>query len=210
MTKRPSMNVSQLILTALLLPAQIFAATAPQPSPAQPPAARPSAAQPASVKPTSQEMEQIQSKLAALKASMNSLRSAKAADDLLVDVEVCQRAAELTLRIPEEFYSQQHINNALGTLNHGLERAQQLKDGTSAWAQAKGRVARAYRSRVDGTPQPYRVIVPTSYDGSTPMPLYVTLHGRGNTDYEINWLMGRDRTNAVPSRNFLELQPYGR
>jgi predicted esterase len=37
----------------------------------------------------------------------------------------------------------------------------------------------AHRSEIDGTLQPYSVFVPVNYDGKTPMPLFVTLHGSG-------------------------------
>src|SRR5258707_583125 len=114
-------------------------------------------------RPADRDMQQIQAKLKSLTAAVNSLRGAKTDDDLLVDVEVCQRAVENILRFPEEFFDQQHVANTVDTLDRGLARAQQIKAGKAVWTQYKGRVSRAYRSRVDRTPQPYRVIVPDSY-----------------------------------------------
>ena len=48
-----------------------------------------------------------------------------------------------------------------------------------------------YRSDADGSEQPYRVYLPSAYDGRTPLPLFIALHGTGgdqntyfgNTDY---------------------------
>ncbi len=39
----------------------------------------------------------------------------------------------------------------------------------------------SYVSDVDGTTQPYRVFLPSSYDGTTPLPMLVALHGTGGS-----------------------------
>src|SRR2546423_9242950 len=95
-------------------------------------------------RPADRDKQQIQSKLKALTAAVNTLRAAKTDDDLLVDVEVCQRAVENILRFQDEFFDQQHVANAIATLDRGLERAQQLESGKAPWTQQKGRVSRAY------------------------------------------------------------------
>ena len=162
-------------------------------------------------RPSERDKRQIETKLTALSAGVNALRATRVDDDLIVDVEVCQRAVENILRFPEEFFDQQHVANTLTTLDRGIERAQQIKAGNPAWTQQKGRVSRAYRSRVDGTPQPYRVIVPDSYDSSRPTPLYVYLHGRGSTDFEVNWMAASERPNVpTPEVNYIQLQAFGR
>src|ERR1022692_1144150 len=167
-----------------------------------------------SIEPTAQEIQQIKSKLAALDNALEALREAKVDEDLLVDAEVAKHAVELALRFPEEFTDQAKIRQALSALDHGLQRANQLKDGKPLWPALKGRVSRAYRSRVDGTAQPYRVIIPASYDKSKPMPLYVYLHGRGDTDFETNWVGGPDKAGGAQKgggkSDYIQLQAYGR
>ena len=49
-----------------------------------------------------------------------------------------------------------------------------------SWESRKGRIVRGYRSKVDGSVQPYGLIIPESYDGSKPVRLDVVLHGRGD------------------------------
>jgi predicted esterase len=50
-------------------------------------------------------------------------------------------------------------------------------------ADAPGKDLRlSYRSVVDGTQQPYRVYVPSSYDGSREIPLVFALHGTGENE----------------------------
>jgi acetyl esterase/lipase len=167
-----------------------------------------------SIEPTAQEMQQIKTKLAALDTALDALRAAKADDDLIVDAEVAKHAVELALRFPEEFTDQSKIRQALSALDHGLQRASQLKDGKPLWPDLKGPVSRAYRSRVDGTAQPYRVIIPASYNKSKPMPPYVYLHGRGDTDFETNWVGGPDKPGGTQKdggkSDYIQLQAYGR
>lgn len=45
-----------------------------------------------------------------------------------------------------------------------------------------GDFRKAYRSAVDNTLQPYRIFIPSSYDGSKPTPLLVALHGMGGDE----------------------------
>ena len=70
-------------------------------------------------------------------------------------------------------------------LDDGLRRAGQIKDGTAQWPKITGQVKCAFRSAVDGTPQPYDLSIPASYDESKPMALYVYLHGRTQYDPEM-------------------------
>ena len=60
--------------------------------------------------------------------------------------------------------------------------------------------------------QPYRVIIPSSYDKAKPIPLYVYLHGRGDTDFETNWVGGPDRAGNGGGGNgtYIQLQVFGR
>ena len=57
-----------------------------------------------------------------------------------------------------------------------------VDQGRDAFAGKRGDFRKAYRSMVDNTLQPYRIFVPTSYDGSKPAPLLVALHGMGGDE----------------------------
>jgi len=45
-----------------------------------------------------------------------------------------------------------------------------------------GDFRKAYRSSVDNSVQPYRLLIPASYDGTKPLPLLVALHGMGGDE----------------------------
>lgn len=57
-----------------------------------------------------------------------------------------------------------------------------LEAGRDPLAAVRGDFKKAYRSKIDDTLQPYRVFVPSSYDGSKAFPLVVALHGMGGDE----------------------------
>ncbi len=69
-----------------------------------------------------------------------------------------------------------------------------------------------YRSAIDDTDQPYRLYVPTAYDGKTPLPLVVTLHGTGgnqDTMFDVRYDNGRIKRVAEKHGVFV-VSPFGR
>ena len=101
--------------------------------------------------------------------------------------------------------------NTLAALDRGMERAAQLAAGSAPWDKQKGRFSRAYRSKVDGSLQPYGMIVPDSYDGSKPMRLDVVLHGKGATLNEVSFLTAHDAAKPIPpEEDYLQVEVFGR
>ncbi len=69
-----------------------------------------------------------------------------------------------------------------------------------------------YRSAIDGTDQPYRLYVPAAYDGKTPLPLVVALHGTGgnqDTMFDARYDNGRIKRVAEKHGVFV-VSPFGR
>src|SRR5262249_27581373 len=78
-------------------------------------------------------------------------------DPALADVEVFHKAA-LWTKGHNEFYQKQSGEWALEALDNGLLRASQQARGETPWLQLTGQpVVRGYRSRIDGSVQPYAV-----------------------------------------------------
>ena len=84
------------------------------------------------------------------------------------------------------------------------------------WAQRKGKVLRGYLSAVDGSVQPYGVIIPAGYDGTKPMRLDVVLHGSSKPTglSELRFVArfdeGDDEAKSAPDVDYIELHPLGR
>ncbi len=164
---------------------------------------------PAPYRITAEDRGQIVLRAGELERRLTALRGRDEA--LVADVEVYLKAAQWILRFEEEFYTQTYLANTLAVIDRGLERARELATGQPSWPARTGRVIRAYRSRVDGSVQPYAVHVPESYDAARPMRLDVVLHGRGATLNEVSFIASHEGAKP-PGRAtpHLQLHVFGR
>jgi dienelactone hydrolase len=160
------------------------------------------------------EQEELTTRLAVLNVAIDEL--AKKSDlqtrELLPDVQIFYRAVHDAL-VYREFFSDQEPKVARQLLELGIERARQLAEGVAPWTTQTGLVVRGYVSRIDGSVQPYGLVVPESYvpQGAQRHRLDLWFHGRGETLSEVNFLSGRlkDRGKFTPPDTIV-LHPYGR
>jgi dienelactone hydrolase len=155
--------------------------------------------------------DEIRSVDAKRKELGEALQRVHAEDDLRVDAEIYLKAADWILKHPEEFYTRAYYENTLAVLDRGLARAAELVKGRSPWTSDKGRLSRAYRSRVDGSLQPYGLLIPASYNPVKPIRLDVVLHGRAATMNEVSFLFSHDSPKPLPPElDYIQLEVYGR
>lgn len=131
---------------------------------------------------------------------------------LLPDVMIFARAVEEALKY-QEFFKPNEVQVAKQHLKRGMERAQQLANGQSPWTTETGLVVRGYVSRLDGTVQPYGLIIPESYRPEIVQPwrLDIWFHGRGETLSENNFLQQRlTQKGYYAPKDTIVLHPYGR
>jgi dienelactone hydrolase len=156
-----------------------------------------------------------QEKLAQAKTKMNELSArldkVKSPQDLRADAEIYLKAAQWITRHPEEFYKPEYNDQLLAVLDRGLARASELAANSPSWPRQKGRLSRAYRSRVDGSLQPYGLVIPEMYDPAKPSRLDVVLHGRAAQMNEVSFLFSHDATKPVPAdQQHIVLEVFGR
>jgi pimeloyl-ACP methyl ester carboxylesterase len=147
-----------------------------------------------------------------LDALRAQLRGKPALLELLPDVEIYYKAVHDALKY-NEIYRPAEVAAARVLLRHGMERAAQLKQGKAPWTTATGLVVRGYVSRIDGSVQPYGLVVPASYRAGTAFHhrLDVWLHGRGENLTELNFITDRQRSpGEFAPRDAFVLHPYGR
>ena len=161
-----------------------------------------------SYQPKPEELASIRVKLGELHAKLDALRGRDPA--LLDDVAIYAKAADFILRYPEEFYTPAYATNTLKVLDHGLARAAELASGKPSWPRYNGRLVRAYRSAVDGSLQPYALIIPDSYKSGR-IRLDLVLHGRGATLNEVSFIAAHESSTPVPAaQDYIQLEVFGR
>jgi len=164
-------------------------------------------------RPTDGERAEIESKAAGLAKAVEGLRArvgeGPGGRDALADVEVCGKGAAWALR-HGEFFEARDVARMLKVLGKGLDRAKALGDGRAPWAEATGGTVRGYRSKVDGSVQPYAVIVPAGRGGDERLRLDVVLHGRDAKSQEARFFDAHDGKPAPPDPTGLVLHVFGR
>ncbi|HEY1376917.1 MAG TPA: hypothetical protein VGF55_08985 [Gemmataceae bacterium] len=178
--------------------------------PAQPGKAKVDKA-PAIKPPDAASRREIEDQLRQLRARRHESTLSKVPDDLWVEVEVYAKAAEWVLR-HGEFYGDT-AKQTRAVLDHGLGRAYTLAAGNAPWRFAPGTtVVRAYRSKVDGSVQPYAVTLPMDYgaDRSASWRLDVVLHGRDAALTEVKFLTQHHDKPAPRGQSFVQLDIFGR
>ncbi len=130
---------------------------------------------------------------------------------LLPDVEIYHKAVDWALRY-NQIYKKPEIKGAEDMLRLGRERLAQLRAGKAPWLDATGLVVRGYRSDIDGSVQPYGLIVPPGFvRGGAPLRLDFWFHGRGETLSELSFLIQRHNSRGqFTPPNTIVLHPLGR
>src|SRR5258708_24412303 len=120
---------------------------------------------------------EIQDKLKLLEEKIESIRTQDKARGLLwADAEIFHKGVIWTLRYDKDF-SEADTALIKKSIDRGMERLNALESGRTYWPAKKGRLVRGYQSQVDGSIQPYCLVIQKSYDPEKPIRLDVGLHG---------------------------------
>ncbi len=171
---------------------------------------------PAGIKIPEHDRQAIQEGLAeldrAVAALPTKLKGKPALEELLPDVLIYQKAVHYALTY-NEWYAPREFQTARALIRQGLMRAADLAAGKAPWTTQTGPVVRGYRSRIDGSVQPYGLVVPDSYRPGIPHQFRLDFwcHGRNERLTELNFIDDRQRSKGqfTPAHAFM-LHPYGR
>jgi dienelactone hydrolase len=159
------------------------------------------------------DREQIESGLKALTDRCARLPTDK--PDARADAGIFSKGVAWALRYDSQF-SPADAAVLKKALERGQERIAALEAGKQPWAGRKGKLVRGFVSAVDGSVQPYAVIVPAKYDPAKPIRLDVVLHGSSKPVgmSELRFIKGFDEGDAetanAPDQEYIELHPLGR
>ena len=143
----------------------------------------------------------------------------KELESLEPEVLVFPRAVEMAIEF-KQFHKPAEPENAAKLLDQAMQRIELAKQGKS-WAEIVGcndgstqqLIVGGYRSKIDGSYQPYSVVVPAGFTlgDSRARRLDLWFHGRGETLSEVNFLFNQQKNAGqyTPSDTFV-LHPYGR
>ncbi|WP_435009553.1 prolyl oligopeptidase family serine peptidase [Tundrisphaera lichenicola] len=135
--------------------------------------------------------------------------------DRLADVEVFGKGIAWALKYDEDL-GPADLTLLKTALDRFRSRIGELEIGKSPWVSRKGQVVRGFVSEVDGSTQPYAVIIPTGYDPKRPIRLDVVLHGSSRPVgmSEVRFMSrfdeGDDLAANSPEHDYIELHPLGR
>ena len=158
--------------------------------------------------------EEFEVSLTELRSKIDKLESS---DDsnirrLIPDVEIFYRAVHDALTY-QEFFHERELQVARKLLQQGHDRADQLGQNDAPWTRETGLVVRGFVSDLDGSVQPYGLVIPESYDFESGPAMAVDLwfHGRGETLSELNFIQQRQsKAGVFKPDGAIVVHPYGR
>jgi len=165
------------------------------------------------------EAKQIERDLAELSKRLSRLRGEKPLPPeraaLIADAEIFHKGVVWALRHETKLAPADValIKRALGRCT---ERLNALAADKVAWPTRKGKLVRGYVSVVDGSVQPFGLIIPVGYEPQKPTRLDVVLHGSSKPTglSELRFMNRFDEgdgpAKSPPDANFIELHPLGR
>jgi dienelactone hydrolase len=170
-------------------------------------------APPPVITPNADSLKEIAELSERLEAKLASLHRQGVNDAFRVDAEIYLKAAQWITR-HNEFYDKGSVAWTLDALDRGILRASQLSRDEMPWLKATGHaVVRGYRSRVDGSVQPFAVTYPADFgkDTSRNWRVEVVLHGRDPSLNEIKFLHQHNGDKpAAKEQDFIQLDIFGR
>jgi len=160
-----------------------------------------------------EDAERLKAKLARLNKLLGDWKTQSAtpaAQALTPDVEMLLKSVDYALR-DGSFYNLREIGWADAQLKLAAERIAAFQSGEHPWTTARGLVARGFRSRLDNSAQPYGLVIPEDLDLTKPAPLYVWLHGRGDTALDLQFIHQRlTSAGQIRPSGAIVLHPFAR
>jgi dienelactone hydrolase len=155
---------------------------------------------------------EVRTQLEARLKELNQQIEPIAKHPLIADVLIFREAARYALTY-NEFFKADEGTKALRLLEEGLLRARQLASGQAPWTTASGLVVRGYVSAIDGSVQPYGLVIPAGWKhtDANPWRLDLWFAGRSEVRSELNFLSERmTRPGEFTPPDAIMLHVYGR
>ena len=130
----------------------------------------------------------------------------------LTDIEIFHKSVDWAVRYGEIFKTNE-VDSARLQLKTAAERLQSLDKGQAPWLETSGPTVGGYVSRIDGSVQPFGLVIPQSWkpNSGRSWRLDFWFHGRGETLSELAFIADRMKNlgEFAPPDTFV-LHLYGR
>ena len=160
------------------------------------------------------EREALEGTLKTLTDKVVQLRGSKSpvVQKYLPDVEIFARAVKIALE-EDGFFDPSEAKRAKDVLAEGLKRADELAKDQTPWRTANGTVVRGFRSKLDGSVQPYGIVYSFELD-PPPLPgmrADIWCRGRSEKGLELQFIAQRmTSTSPEPAPGVMMIHPFGR
>ncbi len=162
----------------------------------------------------------LEKELKSLKDQIEDLRKSKnpTIERYLPDVEVFSRAVELALN-EDGFFEPKDKDRAKLVLQEGAKRASELKMEATPWTSLLGdsllgdslMVVRGFRSKLDGTVQPYGVVRSRKMKPAAACRADIWCRGRSEKGLELQFIATRmTNPDPAPEPGVIMIHPFGR
>jgi len=155
----------------------------------------------------------LQHELDTLQSQVAELRKSKSAivQRYLPDVEIFSKAVNIAL-MEDGFFEPKDADRAALVLQEGMNRATELKAEKTPWTGLEGEsrmVVRGFRSRLDGSVQPYGIVRPAMVGTSHRADVWC--RGRSEKGLELQFISTRmTNPDPMPVPGVIMIHPFGR
>ncbi|QIF01677.1 prolyl oligopeptidase family serine peptidase [Roseimicrobium sp. ORNL1] len=133
------------------------------------------------------------------------------------DADIFLKAVRYALEFNEWYDKtpEDGVKKANALLAEAKSRIESLRKNETPWLQGSGTKVVGFYSRIDGSPQPYGVEVPegVSLEGGAQIPMWVWLHGRGDTATDLSFVYGKltaKKPGQFQPKGAIVIHPFGR
>ena len=163
---------------------------------------------------SSEQQAAIEKRLAEVTAQFQAVKKHERAADADIFLKAVRYALEF-----HEWYDKKPddgVKKANALLYEAVKRIDLLKQDKTPWMDGSGQKVLGFYSKIDDSPQPYGVEVPEGLEfgkGKKPVPMWVWLHGRGDTATDLHFVYSRlmaKKPGQFQPKGTIVIHPFGR
>ncbi|SKB01594.1 Prolyl oligopeptidase family protein [Prosthecobacter debontii] len=163
---------------------------------------------------SAEQESSIEKQLAEVTTEFKKVQSHERSADAAIFIKAVRYALDF-----DEWYDKKPedgIKKATALLDEAQKRIASLKQNKTPWVEGSGQKVLGFYSKIDGSAQPYGVEVPEGLSfgqGKKPVPMWVWLHGRGDTATDLHFVYSRlnaKKPGQFQPKGTIVIHPFGR